>query len=448
MFQLYGIILLEKYVEKMKVKEVIFRKDNLIIIVLLFALALRIATMVKLHPDYNIGSDDVAFIESGLLLKQDGKITMHYVQSAKNMPGMTIIIYVFLMIFGDLTFNFWIAIKLFWISMGALAIYGVYKIIKMYANPVIASIICLLFCFPDFVWLDNLILTETPYMLCNIYLIYFSLKLAGSQKKRYFWFILVTYIVCLMIRPTICLFPLVLLVYLLIKKYDWKLMIKQGLIALGILLLVLLPWWYRNYKLFNEFIPLTYGTGDPMLLGTYQGYGYPVDKELDYNEYLNKETIDIKQYLGEDVPYTSKKQWAIFRDEENKAKFRMKKWWNKDKKSFIISYFLMKPFGVISGSFYWQELFNISHNILVLLKRIDLFIFIICLFIAIFIKNRIKEIIFIVLAYAYQVSLYSYTFAFDRYGQVLIFLRYIVIGWMIYEIIKKTKNKIGDVEYE
>ena len=71
---------------------------------------------------------------------------MHYVQSAKNMPGMTIIIYVFLMIFGDLTFNFWIAIKLFWISMGALAIYGVYKIIKMYANPVIASIICLLFC--------------------------------------------------------------------------------------------------------------------------------------------------------------------------------------------------------------------------------------------------------------------------------------------------------------
>ena len=88
------------------------------------------------------------------------------------------------------------------------------------------------------------------------------------------------------------------------------------------------------------------------------------------------------------------------------------------------------------------------YNILVLLKRIDLFIFIICLFVAIFIKNRIKEIIFIVLAYAYQVSLYSYTFAFDRYGQVLIFLRYIVIGWMIYEIIKKTKNKKGDVEYE
>ena len=34
------------------------------------------------------------------------------------------------MIFGDLTLDFWIAIKLFWISMGVLAIYGVYKIIS------------------------------------------------------------------------------------------------------------------------------------------------------------------------------------------------------------------------------------------------------------------------------------------------------------------------------
>lgn len=255
----------------MKIREKIFNVNNLIYLVLIFALVLRITAMINLKPSYNIGSDDMAFIESGLIFKQDGKITMHYVESAKNMPGMTFIIYGFIMVFGELTENFWIAIKLFWILMGIFAIYGVYKIIKLYANPVIASAMCLLFCFPDFVWLDNLILTETPYMLCNVFLIYTSLQLANTKKKRYFWFILIWYILCLMIRPTIALYPIVLFVYLLMKKYDLKLMIKQGCIALGILLLVLIPWWYRNYKLFNEFIPLTYGTGDPMLLGTYQG---------------------------------------------------------------------------------------------------------------------------------------------------------------------------------
>lgn len=215
----------------MKIKEKIINKENLIIIVLVIAFLIRIIAMIQLKPNYNIGSDDMAFIESGLIFKGTGKITMHYAESAKNMPGMTFIVASFLCVFGELTQSFWIAIKLFWFFMGILAIYGVYKIIRLYANPIIASALCLLFCVPDFVWLDNLILTETPYMLCNVFLIYSSLKLADTKKKRYFWFILIWYILCLMIRPTIALYPVVLFVYLLVKKYDLKTLIKQGCIA-------------------------------------------------------------------------------------------------------------------------------------------------------------------------------------------------------------------------
>ena len=195
MFQLNGIILLEIYVRKMKkIKEKIFEVDNLIYVVLLIALILRIIAMEQLTPSYNLGSDDMAFVESGILFRQNSTITMHYVESAKNMPGMTFIVAFFLTVFGEMTTAFWIAIKLFWIAMGVASIFGVYKIIKLYANPVISSLLCLLFCIPDFVWLDNLILTETPYMLCNIFLVYSSLKLAETQKKRYFWFIVIWFL--------------------------------------------------------------------------------------------------------------------------------------------------------------------------------------------------------------------------------------------------------------
>ncbi|MGN1330300.1 MAG: glycosyltransferase family 39 protein [Clostridia bacterium] len=423
------------------VKEKILKKENLIIVVLFICLILRCIAMIQLRPDHNLNSDDIAFIDSGIMFKNTGKITMHGVESAKNMPGMTFIIAIFSLLFGEYTIAFWVAIKLFWIMIGVVSVYGVYKIIKIYASPIIASLICLFFCAPDFILLDNLILTETPYMLCNVFLIYASLQLANTQKNRYYWMIVIFYMVGLVIRPTIALFPLILFIYLLLKKYDIKLMLKQGCIALGILLIILIPWWYRNYRLFNEFIPLTYGTGDPMLLGTYQGSGWPSDEELDYTEYLNEESDDIKKHLGNDKEYTSLKQWAIFRDEENMAKFRMHKWWEKNKISMIKSYFLVKPLYLIYGSFYWTEVFHISQTFNLILRRIDIILCLFSILCAIFLRSRWKEIFFVGLVYAYQIVLYSYTFAFARYGQVLIFFRYIIIGWMMYEVHKYLKER-------
>ena len=208
--------------------------------------------------------------------------------------------------------------------------------------------------------------------------------------------------------------------------------------------MILIPWWVRNYRLFNEFIPLTYGMGDPMLLGTYQGRGYPLDEELDYSEYWNNESDEIKKQLTDnDGIYNGKKQWAFFRDEENRAKFRMKKWLEKSPRSFLFSYFVAKPFIMVYGSFYWDEIFGINIHTILACRAVDIIVCAICLALSCFKRNRLKEIIFIGMAYLYQVALYSYSFAFSRYGQVLIFHRYIIIGWMLYEfycIIKRKKE--------
>jgi len=58
-------------------------------------------------------------------------------------------------------------------------------------------------------------------------------------------------------------------------KYGIKKLLKQGLIIACVLLCFIVPWSIRNYIHYDAFIPLTYGAGNPMLLGTYQGVGLP-----------------------------------------------------------------------------------------------------------------------------------------------------------------------------
>ncbi len=80
---------------------------------------------------------------------------------------------------------------------------------------------------------------------------------------------MIYYILAVFIRPTIGIFPIFLFVFLILKNIILNFLIRQCIIAGIILLLCLIPWTYRNYKIFNHFIPLTYGTGNPTAFRTY-----------------------------------------------------------------------------------------------------------------------------------------------------------------------------------
>ena len=184
--------------------------------------------------------------------------------------------------------------------------------------------------------MDNLILTETPYILLFSLLIYHTLKLSIKTNKKDYVLIVIYYILAVFIRPTIGIFPIFLFIFLTLKKYNFKLLIRQCIIAGIILLLCLIPWTYRNYKVFNHFIPLTYGTGNPLLLGTYQGSGYPTDEELDYVKNVDEKIpAEMKYYLQ----YPNKKDYMTkyysLEYDGLKAKYRMHEWWNKDKISML-----------------------------------------------------------------------------------------------------------------
>ncbi|SEN84005.1 Dolichyl-phosphate-mannose-protein mannosyltransferase [Paenibacillus sp. OV219] len=69
------------------------------------------------------------------------------------------------------------------------------------------------------------------------------------------------------VKPQCALLPICFLVIWLVQRYSLKDMVKYTAIIGVCSMLMLTPWWVRNYSAFHEFIPFTKSTGNPMLLG-------------------------------------------------------------------------------------------------------------------------------------------------------------------------------------
>lgn len=428
--------------QKNKIKS-LFLDNWCILVVLIISLILHILALKELGFNYSLNSDDADYIKSGIVFLQTGKITMHDVLSAQIMPGMTFLIAFMALIFG-VGSKLIISLKILWLVMGLLTIYIVYKTIKLYSNQYIAAISCLFFLAADYIWMDNLILTETPYILLFSLLIYHTLKLSIKTNKKDYVLIVIYYILAVFIRPTIGIFPIFLFVFLILKKYNFKLLIRQCIIAGIILLLCLIPWTYRNYKIFNHFIPLTYGTGNPLLLGTYQGSGYPTDEELDYVKNVDeKMSAEMKYYLQNPNKKDYMTKYYSLEYDGLKAKYRMHEWWNKDKISMLKSYLIYKPLQNFDNYFYWDTIMGISGNQLNVVRKVEIILFVISSILIFINKKRIKEWLFLILTYGSQIAIYSYTFAFSRYAISMFFIRYIIIGIGILSFCEIYKSRRG-----
>lgn len=421
----------------------IIMNNWLIVIIMIISLVLHILAIKQLGFNYTLNSDDASYVKSGIVFLQTGEITMHGVISAQIMPGMTFLIAFMALIFGTGT-KLMISLKVLWMIMGISTICVVYKTIKLYTNKYISALSCLFFLAIDYVWMNNLILTETPFILLFALLIYHTLKLSQNTNRKDYILIIIYYIMAVFIRPNIGIFPIFLFIFLLLKKYDFKLLMKQCLIAGAILLLCLIPWTYRNYKVFGKFIPLTYGTGNPLLLGTYQGVGYPLDEELDYVKNVDEKIPDkMKYYLENTNEKEYMTKYYLLEYDGMKAKYRMHEWWNKDKISMLKSYLYYKPKELFNNYFYWDTILGIKPMVLSTIRKLEILFFGLSSLLILLNKKRIKEWLFLILTYGSQIALYSYTFAFSRYAISMFFIRYIVIGigiGILYDIVKNRRK--------
>lgn len=418
---------------KTKVKKdfLSFMKENKAALIVLFLLlVLRLMTLYSLGFTYSLESDDAAYIESGIQFARTGTITMHDdYPSAQIMPGMTVLIGIFVLLFGEGKL-LWISLKVLWILMGLGTAWLIYKSVCLFV-PKWCGIIGMLPLFrADFIWMDNLILTETPFMFALTAMVYYTLRMGKQPGFRYFWPCAIAYMAGLMLKANIALYPLFALIYLLVVKYDRKLLAKQCVVLAGIVLCFVIPWSIRNYIHFHAFVPLTYGAGNPTLLGTYQGEQYPSDDELDYE--TNVEQVAKEKYAdyydenGEVLPqyqrYVSLQKDAI------KAKYRQQAWWDTDYKKMLYSYGVIKPQMMIESVFYWDTVFNQSLEALQQIQRVDLYLCIASLIAAFVLKRHRKPLLFVTAAYLGNIYIYSMTYAFSRYNASLMSMRFILIG--------------------
>lgn len=393
--------------------------------------------------DYNLGNDDLSYVNSGIEFAKTGVITMHGGLSAQIMPGMPILIGTVSFLFGEGR-AMWFVLKILWWLMGSLTAFFVYKSITIFVPRACGILASLAFFAPDFVWMDNLILTETPFMLCFSIMIYATLMMV--YNKKYFWICALSYMLALMFKANIAVYPLFAMCYLLVKKYDVKVFVKQCFILASMVLCFIIPWSIRNYIHYDAFIPLTYGSGNPMLLGTYQGHGYPTDEELDYVKNVDEVAArEYKKYYNENGEFKEEhlRSYVLLEKDGVKAKYRLQEWVKKDPLSMIDSYLIQKPISMIDDVFYWETLWEVPCEILRSIRKIDAAFCMFTIFLAFYFKKYRKEILFLTGLYVGNIYIYSMTFAFDRYAQTLMPIRFIIFGMGCYLVLWLMKELLG-----
>ena len=240
-------------------------------------------------------NDDVKYLRSANTLLETGKLTYKNPNESTVfiMPGIVFVLAPFVKIFGMIG-----AITPFRIFSAFIQTGSLYMIFllarKMFNNKVaIVSLILSAIYIPN-IYMTSLLLTETIFLF--FFMLLCLIVIQGLEKKEFKYYIVggIVWGLAALFRPSIGLFPLVILGMWLIKKYTLREMFKFGLAASVAFVIVMSPWWIRNAVVFNRFIPFTLSTGNPMLLGMFEWN--KVDEEL-----IKKLNNDNLQYTGNEI---------------------------------------------------------------------------------------------------------------------------------------------------
>ncbi|HEY5560310.1 MAG TPA: glycosyltransferase family 39 protein [Clostridiaceae bacterium] len=313
-------------------------------------------------------NDDVKFVRSALILASSGKYIYHYVDQATTfmMPGVSYTLAFLITCFGK-----WGGLTAFRIIQAMLQTGCLLLVFflgrKLFGSRTgIIAVILSSLCIAD-VWVSNLILTETFFKFFVLSMVLISLYAIEKHSTKFYILAGLCWGIATIYRPTIALFPGVILIMWLIKKYKFKEIVKYTLLVGVVFSLVLSPWWIRNYSIFHKFIPLTRATGNPMAQGTYINYDQSTKATdgLDYSQFV---------YQDSEVQHN---------DLEMKlSKYRLVNLVPKEPLKFLYWYTIGKTISQINWPFYWNKILGVPfiyaglfHYATLLLALIGMIIF-------------------------------------------------------------------------
>lgn len=403
------------------------KKEKIIILsLLMFFVTIGIISVLVIGNKTMLGSlenpdnDDVKYIRSAYILFKTGMYTYHdiNIKSMFMMPGTSILLSMFMHIFSYE--NSIIAYRIFQIIVETFSIYIVYLISReIFSKRVGIIFIVLSMLYIPSYYVPGLILQETVFKFLISLLLYVSIIALRDTKKRFYIFGGVVLGLACLFRPNIALYPVIILLIWISKKYKFKEIVKFTLCAVIPCMLILSPWWIRNYKIKGEIVIFTEAVGDPFWLGTYVNY--------------EKSQIDI-------LSMTSKLNGNEYHDnkiKEDIAKENVKKLFKETPIKGIAWYTVGKAAWFFATPFLWVKgkIFNIT-------LFYHLFLIISCIIgIILAYKRDNKKSSILSLFLLYMVSVYLPFFTFDRYSYPVIIIVTVFSAYFINEVLFRKKDK-------
>ena len=363
-------------------------------------------------------NDDVKYIRSAWNLMDNKILSYENIKESTVyiMPGLTFVLAFFMMIFGKM--QGLVAFKIFQLILQAGSIYLIFLIgRKVFSSRVglIASIIDVIYV-PE-LFVANTILMECICKFLVLLLIYMSVYAIKTKSSKLYIAGGIIWAIACLFKPTMAGYPIVILFMWIKSKYKFSEILKYTALVLLIFCTIMSPWWVRNYKEFNSFIPFTKSAGNPFLQGTFINYD---DSE------------------GWGVPYV-KSENAIKNDQnETKAGLeRLEKYGREQPVKYIFWYTIGKTFFFWKESFYWRTIFNIPSLIANIIHIMILLLGIIGI-VKGYKKNLNIATLIGVLLFLNLTYLPFYTFS--RYSYMAMPLVMVFAAFSINEIIRKKRT--------
>jgi hypothetical protein len=370
-----------------------------------------------------MNNDDVKYIRSAEYLLDTGKLIYNDVNepTVYIMPGLPYTLTFFMGLFGRVPAI--AAFRIFQVILQFLSIYLIFFIGRKVVGSRAAAIACIIdaLYIPEF-YAPTLILTESIFKFLVLLLIYISIYAVEEKKAVYYTLGGIVWGVACLFRPTIAAYPAVILIMWIVKKYSFKEMVKYTLITSSVFCMVMSPWWIRNYKTFNRFIPTTLSSGNPFLQGTYINY----DQKKDYVSYsMGRDTIERD------------------RNELNTGLYRLKTYGGRHPVEYLLWYTIGKSLYFWGLPFYWKEMLHIYFPVAVLYH---LGILILGIMGTILSLRKSMDGLLIFLPAAYFNLIHLPYFAFSRYSYPVMPVVIIFAANAVYHIIKERKEAHGEIE--
>ena len=108
------------------------------------------------------------------------------------------------------------------------------------------------------------------------------------------------------------------------------------------------------------------------------------------------------------------------------ANYRLRKWFSLRPASFLKTYLYIKPRQILNWVWYYIEMFGISLQTAHRLRQLNFLICSLTVVLSLILKRYRKEVLFLSACYFINLYMIAFSYAIDRYAQMIMPYRYIL----------------------